>query len=71
MLPAACALPVYAAFLCGLPVLTACFPTCAPSCATYQCYLTVLPVCATLIKEEIKFSSYIRKFRVEQLQCHI
>jgi hypothetical protein len=25
----------------------------------------------TLIKKKIKFSSYIRKFRVEQLQSHI
>jgi hypothetical protein len=25
----------------------------------------------TLIKNEIKFSSYISKFRVKQLQCHI
>jgi hypothetical protein len=25
----------------------------------------------TLIKNKIKFSSYIRKFRVEQLQSHI
>ncbi len=25
----------------------------------------------TLIKKKIKFSSYVRKFRVEQLQCHI
>jgi hypothetical protein len=27
-------------------------------------------VLSTLIKKEIKFSSYIRKFRVEQLQIH-
>jgi hypothetical protein len=26
---------------------------------------------AVLIKKKIKFSSYIRKFRVEQLQSHI
>jgi hypothetical protein len=26
---------------------------------------------STLIKKKIKFSSYIRKFRVEQLQSHI
>jgi hypothetical protein len=28
-------------------------------------------LCATLIKKKIKFSSYIRKFRVEQLQSHM
>jgi hypothetical protein len=26
---------------------------------------------STLIKKKIKFSSYIRKFRMEQLQSHI
>jgi hypothetical protein len=30
-----------------------------------------LPHISTLIKKEIKFSSYIRKFRMEQLQGHI
>jgi hypothetical protein len=30
-----------------------------------------IPVHTTLIKKKIKFSSYIRKFRVEQLQSHI
>ncbi len=31
----------------------------------------VIPCSATLIKKKIKFSSYIRKFRVEQLQSHV
>jgi hypothetical protein len=31
---------------------------------------TVAPHC-TLIKKKIKFSSYLRKFRMEQLQSHI
>jgi hypothetical protein len=34
-------------------------------------YLKVPHRPATLIKKKIKFSSYIRKFRIEQLQSHI
>jgi hypothetical protein len=30
-----------------------------------------VPVVASLIKNKIKFSSYVRKFRVEQMQSHI
>jgi hypothetical protein len=30
-----------------------------------------ISIAGTLIKKKIKFSSYIRKFRVEQLQSHI
>ncbi len=32
---------------------------------------SVITLCYTLIKRKIKFSSYIRKFRVKQLQSHI
>ncbi len=32
---------------------------------------TIVPTVTTLIKKKIKFSSYIGKFRVEQLQGHI
>jgi hypothetical protein len=36
------------------------------------CHLRIFHgVLATLIKNKIKFSSYIGKFRVEQLQSHI
>ncbi len=37
---------------------------------TYACFPTNL-VLSTLIKKKVKFSSYIRKFRMEQLQSHI
>ncbi len=32
---------------------------------------TIILVAGTLIKKKIMFSSYIRKFRMEQLQSHI
>ncbi len=34
-------------------------------------HTSAFPGQATLIKKKIKFSSYIRKIRVEQLQSHI
>jgi hypothetical protein len=39
------------------------YPIISLFCMSHQAY--------TLIKKKIKFSSYIRKFRVEQLQSHI
>jgi hypothetical protein len=38
-------------------------------CTVHTCIHTVVYIC-TLIKNKIKFSSYIRNFRMEQLQSH-
>jgi hypothetical protein len=38
---------------------------------TFKIYKSFSLVCTTLIKKKIKFSSYVRKFRVEQLQSNI
>ncbi len=42
-----------------------------PACCLEASDLPSNPWLSTLIKKKIKFSSYIRKFRVEQLQSHI
>ena len=58
-------------------------PTCVPCSTCSKAMLahmfsnpcvgpcSLSPCCSTLIKKKIKLSSYIRKFRMEQLQSHI
>jgi hypothetical protein len=38
---------------------------------TFFSFLSVHRMVSTTIKKKIKFSSYIRKFRLEQLQSHM
>ncbi len=57
--------PAHQATAASPPMVIQIFSTCYYSRFVWSGRLT------TLIKKKIKFSSYIRKFRVEQLQSHI
>ncbi len=60
-------------FLSSLSAFTPCCKVfnSTTSMSMRQCMLSLRLYTYALIKKKIKFSSYIRKFRVEQLQSHI